>query len=44
VPIGDTLFFAGKATDFRGQNGTVDGAIASGQRAAAEILSSPGQP
>jgi monoamine oxidase len=34
----DTLFFAGEATDVSGNNGTVHGAIASGQRAAAEIL------
>ena len=39
APLGNTLFFAGEATDFRGQNGTVHGAIASGLRAAAEILS-----
>jgi hypothetical protein len=34
---------AGEATDFRGQNGTVHGAIASGQRAASEVLSCSGQ-
>ena len=37
-PIEDTLFFAGEATDLDGQNGTVNGAMASGQRAAIEIL------
>jgi monoamine oxidase len=37
-PIGDTLYFAGEATDTTGRNGTVDGALASGRRAAAEIL------
>jgi monoamine oxidase len=37
-PVDDTLFFAGEATDTTGRNGTVDGAIASGRRAAAEIL------
>ena len=37
--IGNTLFFAGEATDCRGHNGTVHGAIASGQRAATEVLS-----
>jgi monoamine oxidase len=37
-PIEDTLFFAGEATDLEGQNGTVHGAMASGQRAAIEIL------
>jgi len=39
-PIGDTLFFAGEATDISGHNGTVHGAIASGQRAARDILKS----
>jgi monoamine oxidase len=38
TPLEDTLFFAGEATDVSGNNGTVHGAIASGQRAAAEIL------
>jgi monoamine oxidase len=37
-PIEDTLFFAGEATDFEGQNGTVHGAMASGRRAAGEII------
>jgi len=37
-PVENTLFFAGEATDTTGRNGTVDGAIASGRRAAAEIL------
>jgi monoamine oxidase len=37
-PLGETLFFAGEATDFRGHNGTVHGAIASGSRAAGEIV------
>ncbi len=37
-PIEDTLFFAGEATDVTGHNGTVHGAIASGHRAAQEIL------
>jgi monoamine oxidase len=35
-----TLFFAGEATDTTGHNGTVHGAIASGYRAADEILAS----
>jgi monoamine oxidase len=39
-PIANTLFFAGEATDSSGHNGTVHGAIASGQRAAQEILNS----
>jgi monoamine oxidase len=37
-PIDETLFFAGEATDTAGHNGTVHGAIASGLRAAQEIL------
>ena len=37
-PVANTLFFAGEATDVTGHNGTVHGAIASGQRAAREIL------
>ena len=37
-PIHNTLFFAGEATDITGYNGTVHGAMASGQRAAKEIL------
>lgn len=36
--IESTLFFAGEATDTGGHNGTVHGAIASGKRAAVEIL------
>jgi monoamine oxidase len=42
APVGNTLFFAGEATDSRGHNGTVHGAIFSGQRAAAELLSCGG--
>ena len=38
APIRNTLFFAGEATNFRGHSGTVHGAIASGYRAADEIL------
>ena len=37
-PIDSTLFFAGEATDVTSNNGTVHGAIASGIRAAKEIL------
>ncbi len=40
-PLENTLFFAGEATDAR-HGGTVHGAIASGRRAAAEILDSFG--
>ena len=38
APVEDTLFFAGEATATEGMNGTVDGAIESGLRAAREIL------
>jgi monoamine oxidase len=38
TPVENTLFFAGEATDTTGLNGTVHGAIASGRRAAREIL------
>ena len=38
APIANTLFFAGEATDVTGNNGTVHGAIASGRRAAQEII------
>jgi monoamine oxidase len=38
APVENTLFFAGEATDTTGHNGTVHGAIASGRRAAQEIL------
>jgi len=37
-PVENTLFFAGEATDVGGHNGTVHGAIASGRRAATEIV------
>jgi monoamine oxidase len=37
-PVEDTLYFAGEATDLIGYGGTVHGAIASGKRAAAQIL------
>jgi monoamine oxidase len=38
APVENTVFFAGEATDVTGYNGTVHGAIASGKRAAAEIV------
>jgi monoamine oxidase len=38
APVEDTLFFAGEATNTDGQTGTVHGAIATGRRAAREIL------
>jgi monoamine oxidase len=37
APVDDTLFFAGEATEFNGHQGTVSGAIATGQRSAHEI-------
>ena len=43
MPIEDSLFFAGEATDFSGHHGTVHGAIASGARAVKEILNQPGR-
>jgi len=38
APLNSNLFFAGEATDVSGHHGTVHGAIATGKRAAAEIL------
>ena len=38
APVNNNLFFAGEATDFSGHHGTVHGAIASGKRAAKQIL------
>lgn len=40
APVENTLFFAGEATDLSGHTGTVHGAIASGNRAADEIVNS----
>ena len=40
APLENTVFFAGEATDTNGHNGTVHAAIASGYRAAKEILQS----
>ncbi|HEX6803319.1 MAG TPA: FAD-dependent oxidoreductase [Terriglobales bacterium] len=40
APMQHTLFFAGEATDTSGSNGTVHGAIASGYRAADQVVSS----
>ncbi len=41
-PISGTLYFAGEATDLSGHSATVHGAIATGQRAARQILSHNG--
>jgi len=38
LPLENTVFFAGEATDTSGHNGTVHGAIASGYRVAGEIV------
>jgi monoamine oxidase len=38
VPVEETLFFAGEHTDLQGHWGTVHGALASGYRAARQIL------
>jgi monoamine oxidase len=38
VPVMDTLYFAGEATEQNGHSATVHGAIASGERAARQIL------
>lgn len=42
-PVEQTLFFAGEATDVSGHTGTVHGAIASGVRAARELLAAHGR-
>jgi monoamine oxidase len=39
-PVAGTLFFAGEATNTDGHNGTVHGAVATGRRAAREVLDS----
>jgi len=41
-PVRGTLFFAGEATDTAGSTGTVHGAIASGERAAKQVLGALG--
>ena len=38
APMSETLLFAGEATETEGEQGTVHGALASGERAAHEIL------
>lgn len=42
-PVDDTLFWAGEATHWTGSAGTVHGALASGGRAAADLLRSVGR-
>jgi monoamine oxidase len=38
LPVEETLFFAGEATNTEGHNATVHGAIATGRRAALEVI------
>lgn len=40
LPVADTLYFAGEATETTGHGGTVNGAMATGFRAAAQVLAS----
>lgn len=40
VPVAETLFFAGEATETTGHSATVHGAIASGKRAAEQVIRS----
>ncbi len=42
APVAETLYFAGEATNSDGYNATVHGAIATGYRAAREVLASAG--
>ncbi len=42
APVDDTLFFAGEATARDGQGGTVNGALATGERAAREVAAALG--
>jgi monoamine oxidase len=42
TPVDDTLFFAGEATSNDGQGGTVNGALETGERAAAEVVQALG--
>jgi monoamine oxidase len=44
APLSGTLFFAGEATDLIGDPGTVQGALATGARAAAEIVAAVPRP
>jgi monoamine oxidase len=37
-PLRDTLYFAGEATDYEGEHGTVAGALRSGTRAARDLM------
>ena len=37
-PVEGTLYFAGEATDVKGQSATVHGAISSGERVARQVI------
>ncbi len=43
-PVEGTLFFAGEATDAEGRNGTVEGALATGVRAARQVARALARP
>jgi monoamine oxidase len=38
APLKETLYFAGEASDYEGEAGTVAGALQSGRRAAHQLL------
>ncbi|HEY3430210.1 MAG TPA: NAD(P)/FAD-dependent oxidoreductase [Cyclobacteriaceae bacterium] len=40
APVGESLYFAGEATDVTGEFGTINGALKSGKRAAEELITS----
>lgn len=40
IPVAETLYFAGEATENTGHGGTVNGAMATGKRAAIQVLES----
>jgi monoamine oxidase len=44
MPVDDTLYFAGEATDYFGHGGTIHGALDSGRRVALEIIRSFSRP
>jgi monoamine oxidase len=44
VPVNDKLFFAGEATDVNGDAGTINGALASAERVAEEVVKSITKP
>lgn len=43
-PVAETLYFAGEATENTGHGGTVNGAMATGERAAVQVLKSLSKP